>query len=723
MADIIRLLPDSVANQIAAGEVVQRPASVVKELVENAVDAGSTSITVSIHEGGREMIQVIDNGCGISPSDAMKAFERHATSKITCADDLYKLTTFGFRGEALASISSVAEVELRTRRAEDEIGLKLNVNGGNADAPSAINVQCGSQFIVKNLFYNVPARRKFLKNKSIETKHIVDEFQRVALCNPQIEMLFYDNDNCRYNLPAANRRQRIVNLMGKHINANLLDLNVNTSIISIEGFIGSPHAAKKSGAGEQFLFVNNRYFRSPYFHKAIMQAYEKLIQNDVLPSYFLYMTVDPTRIDVNIHPTKTEIKFEDEHAIWQIINAAVRESLGKLGAVPMMDFDNDEPIEIPVFRGHSDDIKEPVSSLNPNFNPFEDDAPVKSASGAGKYEGSGVRSHGGYLRNMSYNSEGVPEGWEELYKESYDSFDKATAKGDTFRDFILDEEKNDREANEFISHGFGDSANQRHVNPFNEAGSTVQDDIPSAGFDTKEQEESPEEEFTSPWFSGEDNTPSEGEAYSEIESEWDETSTQSTMEIESGISSQVHFLKLSNRHVVISQGGQLTVIDLYRAHNRILYEQFLERGNTDISASQQELFPEPIAVSPEDFHLLTEVRDELLNMGFDLHAHGTDSVILKGVPADMDSIPAPRLIDSLLHDLKACGTSTESNRRQYLARAMANACGLNRNRALHPEEIEALISALLACREPAFTAGGKPTMTVITQNEIIKRLK
>ncbi|MCD8186969.1 MAG: DNA mismatch repair endonuclease MutL [Rikenellaceae bacterium] len=460
MENLIKLLPDSVANQIAAGEVVQRPASVVKELVENAVDAGATTITVNIQEGGRELIQVIDNGCGISPGDTKMAFERHATSKITRADDLYALTTFGFRGEALASIVSVSEVELRTKRETDEVGLRMYVNGGAFGETSAVNIQNGTQLLVKNLFYNVPARRKFLKSKSVETKHIVDEFQRVALCNPNIEMNLYDNDTPRYKLPAATRRQRIVGMFGKHINAQLLDLQVETSIITIEGFVGHPQGAKKSGQAEQFLFVNNRFFKSPYFHKAVMAAYEKLIQPGVYPAYFLYLQVDPSRLDINIHPTKTEIKFEDETAIWQIINAAVRESLGKMGAVPLMDFDTQEPIDIPVFRpGSEQDIKIPPVSLNPDFNPFdrENESSPAQASAAGRTS----RRSGSFLQHMTYGPDGMPEGWEELSKDGYDTFDPTTTPGETFRSFILDkEEPEDTELQEFISKGFDQQAPQ-----------------------------------------------------------------------------------------------------------------------------------------------------------------------------------------------------------------------------------------------------------------------
>ena len=376
--DRIRVLPDGVANQIAAGEVVGRPASVVKELMENAVDAGSTSVTVNYREGGRALIQVVDNGCGMSQTDARLAFERHATSKIREASDLYSLRSFGFRGEALPSIASVAEVELRTRTPQDELGTQVTIHGGRFVSQEPVQTPAGTQFMVRNLFYNTPARRRFLKEPSVEARHIRTEYLRVALCNPSIAFSLYDSDTLVSTLPAANLRQRIVAAIGgKDIAKNLLDVSVDTSMVRIEGFVGRPSAAKKTNK-EQYMFVNGRYFNSPYFRKAVLQAYEKLIAPDTQPSYFLYITIDPERIDVNVHPQKTEIKFDDEQALWQIFNAAVRETLGKLGVVPMMDFDMDRSIEIPVAR-KGDPLRMPDTGVRSDFNPFDEESAVPSA--------------------------------------------------------------------------------------------------------------------------------------------------------------------------------------------------------------------------------------------------------------------------------------------------------------------------------------------------------
>jgi DNA mismatch repair protein MutL len=370
MSDIIKLLPDSVANQIAAGEVIQRPASVVKELVENAIDAGSTSINIYIKEAGRASIQIIDNGCGMSATDARMSFERHATSKIRDAKDLFSIRTLGFRGEALASIASVAEVKLKTKRFEDELGTSIEIAASQVVEQEPTNCPAGTNFLVRNLFYNTPARRKFLKTNSTELKQIINEFQRVALTHPEIEFSLHHNNVEIYNLPLSNFRQRICNVFGKNINQYLVPINADTSIVKISGLIGKPESAKKS-FGEQFFFVNQRYIKHPFLHKAVMKAYDSLLSTDTIPSYFIYFEIDPESIDINIHPTKTEIKFEDEQSIFQILLASLKEALGKFRIVPSLDFSIDTSIEIPTLR-KDDDIRQPQIELNPNYNPFDE---------------------------------------------------------------------------------------------------------------------------------------------------------------------------------------------------------------------------------------------------------------------------------------------------------------------------------------------------------------
>lgn len=372
MADIIRLLPDSVANKIAAGEVIQRPASVVKELMENAVDCGADNITVVIKDAGRTLIQVIDNGCGMSETDARLCWERHATSKIKDADDLFAVKTKGFRGEALASIAAISEVSLKTRRVGDGLGTHIKIKGSKVEWHEPVACQAGSNFLIKNLFYNVPARRKFLKSDSVELRHIINEFNNIALAHPDIDFSLFNNNSQIYNLVKTNLKQRIINTMGKHLLQSLIPISTDTNIIKINGFIGKPEFAKKS-FGEQFFFVNGRYIRHNYFHRAVMKAYEFILAPDSLPSYFIYFESDPRNIDVNIHPTKTEIKFEDEQAIWQILHAVTKESIGKFNLTPTLDFTTGSVIDIPHLKKDTV-IPELKPDINPAYNPFNVDA-------------------------------------------------------------------------------------------------------------------------------------------------------------------------------------------------------------------------------------------------------------------------------------------------------------------------------------------------------------
>lgn len=370
MSDVIRLLPDSVANQIAAGEVIQRPASVVKELVENAIDAGAHHIDVLVTDAGKTCIQVIDDGKGMSETDARLAFERHATSKIREAADLFSLHTMGFRGEALASIAAVAQVELRTCQEGESLGTLVNIAGSKVESQEPVACAVGSNFSVRNLFFNVPARRKFLKSNQTELSNILTEFERIALVNPDVSFTLHHNGTEMLNLPAIQLRQRIMGVFGKKLNQDLLSLEVETSMVKIHGFIGKPETARKKGA-RQFFFVNGRYMRHPYFHKAVADAYENLIPVGEQISYFLYFDVDAANIDVNIHPTKTEIKFENEQAIWQILSAAVKETLGRFNAVPSIDFDTEGMPDIPAFDAVPEGVHPPVTSYDPSYNPFD----------------------------------------------------------------------------------------------------------------------------------------------------------------------------------------------------------------------------------------------------------------------------------------------------------------------------------------------------------------
>ena len=394
MSDIIQLLPDSVANQIAAGEVIQRPASVIKELVENSVDAGAKTINVLVIDAGRTSIQVIDDGCGMSETDARMSFERHATSKIRKADDLFALRTMGFRGEALASIAAVAQVELKTRTAADDIGTHLSISGSKVTGQEPVSCPVGSNFSVENIFYNVPARRKFLKSNATELNNILAAFERIALVYPQITFTFHSNGAELFNLRGGGLRQRIVDIFGKKLNQDLLPLGVDTTICKVSGFIGKPESARKKGA-HQYFFVNGRYMKHPYFHKAVMTAYERLVPVGEQVPYFIYFEINPEDIDVNIHPTKTEIKFENEQTVWQILTAAVKDALGRFNDVPSIDFDTEGKPDIPVFDPSRAGSAAPKLDFNPEYNPFKPSpSPSRVPSAVGGQ---------------------APGGWEKLY--------------------------------------------------------------------------------------------------------------------------------------------------------------------------------------------------------------------------------------------------------------------------------------------------------------------
>lgn len=395
MHDIIQLLPDHVANQIAAGEVVQRPASVVKELLENAVDASATQVNLVVKDAGKSLIQIVDNGLGMSMTDARLAFERHATSKIKSADDLFNLHTKGFRGEALASIAAVAQVHLKTKTDTAEIGTEILIEASEVKSQQPCVTQKGTSIAVKNLFYNIPARRNFLKSNSVEQRHIIDEFERVALAHPQVGFSYIHNSTELFQLPASNLRQRIVGIMGTKSNEKLVPVEEQTDFVKLYGFIGKPEFAKKQ-RGEQFFFVNNRYIKSPYLHHAVCAAYDGLLKDKSIPSYFLYLEVDPQTIDINIHPTKTEIKFEDEHAIYNILKSVVKHSLGQFQLTPVLDFERDSDFDTS-YQQHQQPIKNPTIEVDRNFNPFKNETRLSSVS---RYD---------YASNQKYAS------WQSLY--------------------------------------------------------------------------------------------------------------------------------------------------------------------------------------------------------------------------------------------------------------------------------------------------------------------
>ncbi len=545
MPDIVKLLPDSVANQIAAGEVIQRPASVVKELMENAIDAGATSIKVNIKEAGRTLIQIVDNGCGMSPGDASMAFERHATSKITKAVDLFAIRTLGFRGEALASIAAVSEVGLKTRRVEDDLGTEVQISGSEIKSLDQVSCPSGSNFMVKNLFFNVPARRKFLKANTTEFRHIINEFYRIVLTNPGLSFSLSHNQSEIYNLPPAQVKPRIINVFGKNLNQVLIPIKNETSIVSLHGYIGKPEAAKKS-FGEQFFFVNNRYMRHPYFHKALISAYEGVLPPDTLPSYFLYLEVPTESIDINIHPTKTEVKFEDERSIYQIIHATSREALGKHSMVPSLDFNREGDIDIPILRKDTE-IHIPKENINPQFNPFNVDSQGEP------YQGSGS---GGYSGAANGQRENIAH-WESLYRD--------------------------------LDHA---------ENAINEA--------------------------------LQESTGKLGEPSS--------------------------ILQFKQKYILLAVKSGLMIVDQKRAHERILYESYLEEIKEKVPLAQQELYPQRIELEAGDHALLMEIFNDICSLGFDIRDTGDNSIEIKGVPADLDIEDVGDLIQQFISRLQGEGS-------------------------------------------------------------------
>ncbi len=629
MSDRIQLLPEVVANQIAAGEVVNRPASVVKEMMENAIDAGATCVAVNFREGGRDLIQIVDNGCGMSPVDARLAFDRHATSKIRTAEDIYKLDTFGFRGEALASIAAVAQVELRTRQPEDELGTVTEINGGQFAGQTVVSCPAGSQFMVRNLFYNVPARRRFLEKSNVSAGHIKAEFQRVALCNPQVRFELYNNDAPVYLLQPASLAGRIVDVVGAAVKHNLLEVVADTSIVKLKGYVGRPAAARKTRP-DQYFFVNGRYFRSAYFQKAVLKAYEKLIPEGSFPSFFLYFEIDPERIDVNVHPQKTEVKFADEEAVWQIVNAAVRETLGKTGAVPMMDFDDAGQVDIPVMERNAF-YAEPPSRSDMDYNPFQEDY-------------------------------GMP------------------------RSMVRPARLSD------VSSGF------RPSDEFTIESGTVGEEAPVAdGF----------EDFRS------------GDGFDFVAST--ETAGQPCLIEPSEPERFTQFVRLPEGYAAALYGDRLMAVDLNRARECVLYEEYLLLLKSGSAVSQQLLFPEQLLLSESEYALLEENLVDFAALGFDLELAGGGAVRVKGTPADM---PADQL-DVLVYDLLRLfelPVSGEEMRRGKLAATMARA-GVGRRKSLFTdEEVRSLLDALAECAERSFTPSGKSVMAELTLAELKAKL-
>ncbi|MFW6302850.1 MAG: DNA mismatch repair endonuclease MutL [Bacteroidales bacterium] len=609
MADKIHLLPDAVANQIAAGEVIQRPASVVKELVENAVDAGADKIQIIVRDAGKTLIQIIDNGKGMSETDARMAFERHATSKINTADDLFEIRTKGFRGEALASIAAIASVELKTRQSDEKLGTKIRISASKVESQEPVACPEGSNFSVKNLFFNVPARRKFLKREQTELKHIITEVQRIALTHPEIHFILIQNDNDIFNLGKGNVKQRIVGIFGRNADSNLISIRVNTDLVKIRGYIGKPEKAKKS-SGEQFFFVNRRYMRHGWFYRAVIDAYGRLLPEGSYPQFFIYFDINPNDIDVNIHPTKTEIKFTEERPVYQMLHAAVKEALGKFNLVPSLDFDKDETIDMHLDKNTS--FKPPEISVNPDYNPFEEQK--KSGQSYSPQQDARTRSN---TRN-----------WEKLYN------------------------------------------------------------VPSPG-----------------------NMDASGSEQNENES------SDSSQKIETS------FFQLKQRYIITAVKSGLMLIDQVRAHERILYEDFMQILQTRKGITQKELYPKTITLNPEETALIMELMEKLTALGFDLSVFGDNSFVINGMPADISLSDPKQVLEEMIENYKNHSGDIKLALDERIAYAMAKTSARGFIRTLNPVEMKELFYRLMSSQAHNYTPSGKSIINIVSLEELEKRFK
>ncbi|NQV02001.1 MAG: DNA mismatch repair endonuclease MutL [Bacteroidia bacterium] len=583
MKDIIRLLPESVANQIAAGEVVQRPASAVKELLENAVDAGATEIKLIIKDAGRTLIQVVDNGCGMSERDARMCFERHATSKIKSTNDLLAIRTLGFRGEALASIASIAQVELKSKRTEEEIGTSIQVYGSEFISQTAVSCSDGTSVIIKNLFYNVPARRNFLKSNTLELKYIMEEFNRVALVHPDISFHMYNQDKILIQLSPSNLKQRLLALLGSHNNHKLIPIRQETPMVNLSGFIGKPEFAKKK-RGEQYFFANGRFIKNPYLNHAVENAFQELIPKDSYPTYFIYLEVDPPTIDVNIHPTKTEINFQDAKSIYAILNAAIKQSIGKYNLTPALDFETEKSMDLPPLPDDHP-IRPPSITINPDYNPFE------------------------------------------------------------------------KQTKPQLEFNYKTSAGERGA-----------------------QWQKPDE-------------------------------------------TAIPILQIENRYIVTHLRNGIVVIDQQAAHERILYEEFLLHEKKRDSGAQKLLLPQTVQVSHDDAEMVRNISDLLLQAGFEISGFGKNTFVVHTAPVGVESSEIQPLIEVILESYKSETDGFRNKEEHKLARTMACRLAIKHGKQLNQQEVSSLIQQLMSCATPDLTPDGKPTMILLSFEDLVKKFK
>lgn len=615
MADIIQLLPDHVANQIAAGEVVQRPASVVKELLENAIDAGASHIKLIVKDSGKTLIQVIDDGKGMSPTDARLSFERHATSKIKTAEDLFNLNTKGFRGEALASIAAIAHVELKTKQEEEELGTHICIEGSKVTSQDVVVTPKGTSIAVKNLFFNIPARRNFLKSNAVELRHVIDEFHRVALAHPQIVFIMYHNGSELFNLPVSNYRQRVVNIFGNKTNEKLVPVEEETQVLKVSGFVGKPEFAKKT-RGEQFFFVNKRFIKSAYLNHAVNAAFEGLLKEGTYPSYFLNLEVDPKTIDINIHPTKTEIKFDDEHTLYAILRSAIKHSLGQFNIAPILDFDSDTNLN-PPYHYKDKQASTPTIEVDRNFNPFKSETEKNKT-------------------NYPVNFDKQSSHWEGLYV------------------------------------GIESKSNNSNMIDFSDV--EVESDVK-----------------TEKLFSDQ------------------ETSQVKTT------------YQLHNKYIVSTIKSGMMILDQHQAHQRVLYEQFLERMTGKDAVSQQLLFPLQLHFSKNDIRIFLELKDDLEHAGFVFSKIQDDTIEVTGVPISVPESEVSIVLEQLISDVENEVPNASFSATDLMAKSLAKSLAIKSGQSLTPTEQEHLVNSLFACKEPTISPSNKNTFITMSVDDIDKK--
>ena len=615
MADIIQLLPDHVANQIAAGEVVQRPASVVKELLENAIDAQATIIKLLIKDAGKTLVQVIDNGVGMSATDARLSFERHATSKIRSAEDLFQLHTKGFRGEALASIAAIAHVELKSKQEQEDVGTHIVIEGSEVTSQEVVVTPKGTSIAVKNLFFNIPARRNFLKSNPVELRHIIDEFHRVSLAHSNIEFVMYHNGSEVFNLPKSNYRQRIVNIFGVKTNEKLVPVAEETEVLKVSGFVGKPEYAKKT-RGEQFFFVNQRFIKSAYLNHAINAAFEGLLKDGTHASYFLNLEVDPQTIDINIHPTKTEIKFDDEQTLYAILRASVKHSLGQFSIAPVLDFDRDSNLDTP-YNYKDKNASFPTVEVDSTFNPFKEETKSRSA----------IKTH--------FKKEPIAS-WESLY--------------------VGLESKGNQSTNDF---------------------SELQ-------FESEEQ--------TGDIFTDDQNAETLQNTY-----------------------------QLHNKYIVSNIKSGMLMINQNRAHQRVLYEDFLKQITIKEGVSQQLLFPVEAHFSPEEVSIIKEVKEDLEHTGFIFSNFSSDTIEITGVPINVPASEVSLIFEQLIADIQNEVPESNFSATDLLAKSMAKSLAIKVGQSLTPIEQDHLVNSLFGCKEPNISPINKPTFITLSMEELDRK--